>query len=157
MSPLPTRAHVLETLFQRWAPIAGSETIPTIQALGRVPVQDLYAQVSIPVVRAAAMDGVAVTSSRFCAGIPDMSHWKLGETSTAPTPATTLTTALTRSSPLSRWSSRPKEGSGSMTSPRSNPETGSGPAAAPYGKGSFWSQNTGSCAPLTWPAWPWAA
>lgn len=79
MSPLPTRAHVLETLFQRWAPIARSETIPTIQALGRVPVQDLYAQVSIPVVRAAAMDGVAVASSRFCAGIPDMSHWKVGE------------------------------------------------------------------------------
>ena len=79
MSPLPTRAHVLETLFQRWAPIARSETIPTIQALGRIPVQDLYAQVSIPVVRAAAMDGVAVASSRFCAGIPDMSHWKLGE------------------------------------------------------------------------------
>ena len=149
MSPLPTRAHVLETLFQRWAPIARSETIPTIQALGRVPVQDLYAQVSIPVVRAAAMDGVAVASSRFCAGIPDMSA--------APTPATTLTITLTRSSPLSRWNSRPKEGSVSMTSPRSNPETGSGPAAAPYGKGSFWSQSTGSCAPLTWPAWPWAA
>ena len=79
MSPLPTRAHVLETLFQHWAPISRSETVPTIQALGRVPVQDLYAQVSIPVVRAATMDGVAVASSRFCGGIPDMSHWKIGE------------------------------------------------------------------------------
>lgn len=50
-----------------------------IDALGRVLSRDYTASCSLPVVRASAMDGVAVISSRFQNGIPDTSHWKKGE------------------------------------------------------------------------------
>ena len=79
MGSLPTRAHVLETLFQQWHPNDKTEHIPVTEALGRVLVHDQVSQVSIPVVRASAMDGVAVSAARFRAGMPDTSAWKLGE------------------------------------------------------------------------------
>lgn len=66
--PLPTRAQVLETLFQQWNPTSKTETVPTQEALGRVLVRDQVSQVTIPVVRASAMDGVAVQSARFADG-----------------------------------------------------------------------------------------
>lgn len=64
--PLPTRAQVLETLFQQWNPTSKTETVPTQEALGRVLVRDQVSQVTIPVVRASAMDGVAVQSAPVC-------------------------------------------------------------------------------------------
>lgn len=79
MAPLPTRAQVLETLFQQWTPTEKTETIPVSEALGRVLVHDQVSQLSIPVVRSSAMDGVAVSSARFQGGPPDTSGWKLGE------------------------------------------------------------------------------
>lgn len=78
MASLPTRAQVLETLFQRWQPIYETETFPVQAALGRVLAQDQYAQVAIPVARASAMDGVAVCSARFQQSTPDAGSWKLG-------------------------------------------------------------------------------
>lgn len=78
MASLPTRAQVLETLFQQWTPVYKTETIPVEEALGRVLVHDQFSQVSIPVVRASAMDGVAVSSARFQSGPPDTSNWKPG-------------------------------------------------------------------------------
>lgn len=77
--PLPTRAQVLETLFQQWNPTSKTETVPTQEALGRVLVRDQVSQVTIPVVRASAMDGVAVQSARFADGPPDTSGWRQGE------------------------------------------------------------------------------
>lgn len=65
MTSLPTRAQVLETLLQRWDPVSQTETIPVEAALGRVLTRDQYAQATIPVVRASAMDGVAVCAARF--------------------------------------------------------------------------------------------
>lgn len=79
MTSLPTRAQVLEALFRQWHPVSQTETVPTAQALGRVPVLDQYSQVSIPVVRASAMDGVAVSAARFQGGPPDTSGWQEGE------------------------------------------------------------------------------
>lgn len=79
MASLPTRAQVLETLFQQWTPADKTERIPVAEALGHVLVHDQFSQVTIPVVRASAMDGVAVSSARFQDGPPDTSNWKLGE------------------------------------------------------------------------------
>lgn len=79
MASLPTRAQVLETLFERWQPTDETETIPVQAALGRVLAQDQYARASIPVVRASAMDGVAVCAARFQGGMPDTANWKPGE------------------------------------------------------------------------------
>ena len=78
MASLPTRAHVLETLFARWTPIDRTEVVPVPEALGRVLVRDQFAQLSIPVVRSSAMDGVAVSSARFQGGAPDTSGWRAG-------------------------------------------------------------------------------
>lgn len=78
MASLPTRAQVLETLFQRWQPIYETETFPVQAALGRVLTRDQYARATIPVARASAMDGVAVCSARFQQSTPDAGSWKLG-------------------------------------------------------------------------------
>ena len=79
MGMLPTRAQVLETLLRRWHPEEQREWVATEEALGRVLTEDVHAQLSIPVVRASAMDGVAVESRRFEQGLPDTSQWVLGE------------------------------------------------------------------------------
>ncbi len=79
MQSLPTRAQVISALFQQWKPDFQKETIPTDEALNRVLTEDVYSQVSIPVVRASAMDGVGVRSELFKGGLPDTSGWKLGE------------------------------------------------------------------------------
>lgn len=78
MTSLPTQAQVLETLLQRWDPVSQTETIPVEAALGRVLTRDQYAQATIPVARASAMDGVAVCAVRFGQGMPDTAGWKLG-------------------------------------------------------------------------------
>ncbi len=78
MSSLPTRAQVLETLFRQWTPADKTIRVPVSEALGHVLVEDQFSQVSIPVVRASAMDGIAVSSARFQAGPPDTSRWRLG-------------------------------------------------------------------------------
>lgn len=79
MQQLPTRKTVIETLFEVWKPQTETEFISLEEALGRVLAKDYEAVYSIPVVRASAMDGVAVISERFADGIPDTSTWKLGE------------------------------------------------------------------------------
>lgn len=79
MQQLPTRSEVLDALFAAWTPEEKTETIPTAQALGRVLARDHFARYSLPVVRASAMDGVAVDSSRFANGTPDTSAWVLGQ------------------------------------------------------------------------------
>lgn len=79
MQQLPTRKQVVETLFEAWNPQTKTEMVAVDEALGRVLAKDYEAVYSIPVVRASAMDGVAVISERFAQGIPDTSGWKLGE------------------------------------------------------------------------------
>lgn len=78
MEKLTSRKDALALLFKKWAVPTQTEVIPVTEALGRVPVGAYTAQHSIPVVRASAMDGVAVHSSRFADGMPDTSAWQRG-------------------------------------------------------------------------------
>lgn len=79
MQQLPTRKLIVETLLEKWNPKKQTETISIDNALNRVLARNYEALYSIPVVRASAMDGVAVISERFENGIPDTSGWKPGE------------------------------------------------------------------------------
>ena len=79
MQQLPTRKLIIETLLEKWNPEKQTEMISIDNALNRVLAKDYEALYSIPVVRASAMDGVAVISDRFENGIPDTSDWVLGE------------------------------------------------------------------------------
>lgn len=79
MQQLPTRKLIIKTLLEKWNPEKQTEMISIDNALNRVLAKDYEALYSIPVVRASAMDGVAVISDRFENGIPDTSDWVLGE------------------------------------------------------------------------------
>ena len=79
MQQLPTRKKIIQTLFEKWDLEQQTETISIDAALNRVLARDYEAVYSIPVVRASAMDGVAVVAERFVQGTPDTSAWKLGE------------------------------------------------------------------------------
>lgn len=79
MQQLPTRKLIIETLLEKWNPEKQTEMISIDNALNLVLAKDYEALYSIPVVRASAMDGVAVISDRFENGIPDTSDWVLGE------------------------------------------------------------------------------
>ncbi len=79
MQQLPTRKLIIETLLEIWNPEKQTETISIDNALNRVLARNYEALYSIPVVRASAMDGIAVISERFENGIPDTSGWKPGE------------------------------------------------------------------------------
>lgn len=79
MGNLPTREVVVKTLFEKWNAVSKTQIVQTQDALGRVLVRDYHSLVSVPVVRASAMDGVAVKGERFAEGIPDTLSWKLGE------------------------------------------------------------------------------
>lgn len=79
MQQLPTKKEVLKTLFETWNPVPETEIVPIDLALNRVLARDYTAAYSLPVVRASAMDGVAVCAARFLEGIPDTSAWKLGD------------------------------------------------------------------------------
>ena len=79
MQQLPTRKLIIKTLLEKWNPEKQTEMISIGNALNRVLAKDYEALYSIPVVRASAMDGVAVISDRFENGIPDTSDWVLGE------------------------------------------------------------------------------
>lgn len=76
---LTSRTDAMNLLFSRWEAPLHTETIPVEEAFGRVPVGEYYSAHSIPVVRASAMDGVAVISDRFQNGRPDTRNWRLGE------------------------------------------------------------------------------
>ena len=79
MQQLPTRKLIIETLLEKWNPEKQTETISIDDALNRVLARNYEALYSIPVVRASAMDGIAVISERFENGIPDTSGWNPGE------------------------------------------------------------------------------
>lgn len=72
----PQRA--LDAVMERWPNLMPTERIPVAQAAGSVVAEDVSAQVNVPMVRASAMDGIAVQSSRFADGLPDTSSWEMG-------------------------------------------------------------------------------
>lgn len=68
----------LTCIFEAWTPKAETEVIPVEDAAGRVLAEDVTAQINLPVVRASAMDGVAVRSALFTEEWPDTTNWQLG-------------------------------------------------------------------------------
>ncbi|MDR1068139.1 MAG: molybdopterin molybdotransferase MoeA [Clostridiales Family XIII bacterium] len=74
----PTRGEVLAKLFAVWQAPVRTEFVSTKDAIGRVLAADAVSLIDDPVVRASKMDGVAVKSEAFKAGIPDASAWALG-------------------------------------------------------------------------------
>ncbi|OBR93921.1 molybdopterin molybdenumtransferase [Clostridium ragsdalei P11] len=70
-----TKAEVLSILFQKCLPQRQIETVPTSEAVYRIPAKNIYSCNTLPTYRASMMDGVAVSSSFFKDGMPDTSHW----------------------------------------------------------------------------------
>lgn len=75
---LVTKEQALALLFDRWTPEPGTETVPLDQAVGRVLAEDQFARYTLPVVRAAMMDSIALRSADFTGGMPDTSGWRRG-------------------------------------------------------------------------------
>lgn len=75
---LKSRFQVLNDLYEKWNVIADTEAVSLRDSFGRVLAEDVYSQWTIPVVRASAMDGVAVKSSAFENGRPDTEKWVRG-------------------------------------------------------------------------------
>lgn len=78
MARLTSKEWVIELLSKNFWPLILPERISVVDALGRVPMADLFSCNMIPVVRSAAMDGWAVKSSAFAQGPPDTSGWVPG-------------------------------------------------------------------------------
>lgn len=74
----PSKKEVLEKLYAELKWEVQIETIMVEDAIGRVLAEDAYAVHNIPVVRASAMDGIAVRSTDFAAGLPNTETWKYG-------------------------------------------------------------------------------
>lgn len=156
MASLPTRAQVLEALFQQWHPVEKTEIIPVKEALGRVLVHDQLSQVTIPVVRASAMDGVAVSSAGFQDGPPDTSNWKLGEDFCRADTGDDFDDRFDAVIPIEQADLSADGRSPSTSGSRYPRDTTCVPGAARSGQGSSLPKRTGSCAPSIWPAWLWA-
>ncbi|MDD4715702.1 MAG: molybdopterin molybdotransferase MoeA [Oscillospiraceae bacterium] len=75
---LPSKRKVLSSLFEAWTPPLETEIIDLKDAYKRVLAKTQYSEVTLPVVRASMMDGVAVRSASFSNGIPDTSGWRIG-------------------------------------------------------------------------------
>ncbi len=73
------KEEALRRIFDAWTPQAETESIPLPDAAGRVLAEDLYAKYNIPVVRASAMDGVAIRYASVQNGMPDTAAWQLGK------------------------------------------------------------------------------
>lgn len=73
-----TRADAVQAYANLWKPEPRVETVSLDRAFGRVLAEDLTVKYSIPVVRSSRMDGVAVRSADFAAGMPDTSSWEYG-------------------------------------------------------------------------------
>lgn len=75
---LKSRHEVLSILYEKWDVTPDTETVSLNEAPGRVLAEDVFSEWTIPVVRASAMDGVAVKSSAFKDGRPDTTKWVRG-------------------------------------------------------------------------------
>ncbi len=75
---LLTKEEALFRLFEKWQPDIKVETIPIEQSKGRILAKNIFALYTLPVVRAAIMDSVALSSNDFENGMPDTSLWKRG-------------------------------------------------------------------------------
>lgn len=75
---LPKREEVLQYLTALWRPVRKVEKVSLNRAFGRILSEDVYSQVTLPVVRASMCDGIAVKSSMFAEGYPDADSMEPG-------------------------------------------------------------------------------
>lgn len=79
MEKLTPKETAQALLLDAWTPETQTETVHLADSLGRVLAQDMHAIYNIPVVRASAMDGVAVDAAVFAGGQwPDCTGWRPG-------------------------------------------------------------------------------
>ncbi len=75
-----TREAIMNLVAARWEPDRQEECVPLTKARGRIVSRDACAVNTLPIVRASAMDGIAVRSADFADGaIPDTSGWVRGK------------------------------------------------------------------------------
>ncbi|MGI6737226.1 MAG: molybdopterin molybdotransferase MoeA [Anaerovoracaceae bacterium] len=73
-----SKEEALARIRAAWQPQIKNEEVPLAEAAGRVCAEDCRARVSLPVVRAAGMDGICVNFDLLADGIPDTSAWRRG-------------------------------------------------------------------------------
>lgn len=78
MSELTSKERALELLLENWHPRPEAVTIPLDEARGYVLADGATARHTLPVVRAASSDAVALRSADFAGGAPDTSGWTRG-------------------------------------------------------------------------------
>lgn len=74
-----TKKEALKRIRNAWSPLVKRESVDIEEASGRILAEDYYARYSLPVVRAAGMDGIAVNFDMFAEGMPDTSKWTRGQ------------------------------------------------------------------------------
>lgn len=80
INQLTPRTEAQALLQDAWTLTAEEETVPLAACRNRVLARDVFAQYNIPVVRASAMDGVAVNAADFAEGKqPDCTGWRPGQ------------------------------------------------------------------------------
>lgn len=78
MEKLAKSKEVVKNFLEEYEVDRKTEIVPLDEALNRVLAEDITSKVTIPMVRASMLDGIAVCSSMFENGIPDTSSWTLG-------------------------------------------------------------------------------
>lgn len=73
-----SKQEALDLILAHWEPERTVETVPLAEAAGRALARDLTARYDLPVVRASAMDGVAISYASVKEGIPDTTAWRMG-------------------------------------------------------------------------------
>ena len=73
-----SKQEALDLILAHWEPERTVETVPLAEAAGRALAEDLTARYDLPVVRASAMDGVAISYASVKEGIPDTTAWRKG-------------------------------------------------------------------------------
>jgi len=78
MLNLTPKEKALEILFSEWTAKASIETVNTTSAVGRILAEDVFSLYNVPIVRASAMDGVALKFDCVKDGTPDTASWVRG-------------------------------------------------------------------------------
>lgn len=74
-----TRQDAIAKFEEIWQPAPQTEWVLLDEAFGRVTAEDIFAEVTLPVVRASSRDGIAVKSERFVDVVPDPDKWIYGQ------------------------------------------------------------------------------
>lgn len=76
---LCTKEEALSRILEQWTPAHHTEMVSLEAAAGRVLAEDQFSLYQIPVYRASAMDGVAISYAQVKDGVPNTARWKEGK------------------------------------------------------------------------------